>query len=314
MHFFDALLMLRQTTPLVGTVHLRDVNSEYTYNSDQCKNCYLIANAVGDEDCMYGRDFYNNVNCVDCDHILRCTLCYECLNSKDCWNCTFLQDCANCVDCDYGYYLKDCQNCLGCVNLRKKRFCIFNEQYSEEEFSRKKKMLTCVEIEKSYETLKRKMPRVFSIQLSCENCVGENIFNSKNVYQGFDVNDCQDCCYVEEVKEVKDSADISFLEYSELCYECSCNYILYNCNFCFMCTRSSNLEYCELCFNCKDCFGCVSLNHKQYCILNQQYSREEYEKRVAELKAELKKDGSYGRVFLPSPYPAEDTVVEWLQL
>lgn len=310
MSFFEDLLALRKSTPLVGSVRLKNINSDYTYNTDQCKNCYLIANAVGNEDCMYGRDLYGNQNCVDCDHILKCTLCYECLNSKECWNCTHLQDCANCADCDVGYYLKDCQNCIGCVDLRKKKFCIFNEQFSEEEFFRRKKTLTPSEIEEKFEELEQKTPRVFAIQLNCENCIGESIFNSKNIYPGFDVNGCQDCMYIEETKDVKDSVDISFIEHAELCYECSCNYIMYNCNFCFMCSNCTNLDYCELCFNCKDCFGCIGLNHKQHCILNRQYSREEYLKRVTELK----KDENYGRTFLPSPYPEEDTVVKWEKL
>ncbi len=267
MFFFNELLNLQKSTPRMGSVRLKNINSDYTHNTDQCKNCYLVANAVGNEDCMYGRDFYGNANCIDCDHILKCTLCYECLNSKECWNCTHLQDCANCADCDYGYYLKDCQNCIGCVNLRKKRFYIFNKQYSEEEFFNKKKSLTPSEIKKTYEELRQRTPHIFAIQLNCENCVGENIFNSKNIYRGFDISDCQDCCHVEEVKDIKDSADISFLEHSELCYECSSNHILYNCNFCFMCLSSTNLEYCELCFNSKDCFGCIGLNHKKYHIL-----------------------------------------------
>lgn len=314
MFFFDELLALQKSTPRIGSARLNNMNSEYTHNTAQCKNCYLLGNAVGNEDCMYGRDFYDNTNCADCDHILKCTLCYECLNSRECWNCSCLQDCANCLDCDYGYYLKDCQNCIGCVGLRKKKFCIFNEQYSEEEFSSKKKSLTREQIEGNYEKLKRKTPRVFAIQLNCENCTGESVFNSRNIHYGFDINNCEDCCYVEEVKNIKNSADISFLEHSELCYECSSNHILYDCNFCFMCLASSNIEYCEQVFNSKNCFGCIGLNHKEYCILNKQYSREEYEKQVAEIKKRLKEERTYGRFFLPSTYPVEDTVAAWLYL
>jgi hypothetical protein len=36
------------------------------------------------------------------------------------------------------------------------------------------------------------------------------------------------------------------------------------------------MEYSALCVGCTDCFGCVGLKKKQYCILNKQYTKEEY--------------------------------------
>ena len=33
-----------------------------------------------------------------------------------------------------------------------------------------------------------------------------------------------------------------------------------------------NIEYCISCFSSSDCFGCVGLNKKQYCIFNKQYN------------------------------------------
>ena len=36
------------------------------------------------------------------------------------------------------------------------------------------------------------------------------------------------------------------------------------------------MEYSALCVNCKNCFGCVGLKKKQYCILNKQYTKEKY--------------------------------------
>ena len=41
------------------------------------------------------------------------------------------------------------------------------------------------------------------------------------------------------------------------------------------------------CVGCKDCFGCVGLHKKQYNIFNKQYSKEEYEKKVAEIKQHM---------------------------
>ena len=35
--------------------------------------------------------------------------------------------------------------------------------------------------------------------------------------------------------------------------------------------------------------------NKEYCILNRQFSREEYAVAVAKIRAELKQEGSYGK-------------------
>ena len=38
-----------------------------------------------------------------------------------------------------------------------------------------------------------------------------------------------------------------------------------------------DIYYSFNCNNCSNLFGCVDLKHKQYCILNKQYTKEEYE-------------------------------------
>lgn len=175
MDFFQEFERLKLKTPRVASVIINSVNSDYCHNVDNCKNCYLIANGVGNQDCMYGRDFYGNTDCIDCDHIKTCTLCYSCVNCKECYNSNFLQDCANAVDCNYGYFLKDCKNCIGCVGLRKKEFHIFNKLYSKEDFFVRKKYLKANEIEQEFEQLKTQVPRRDMLQISAEHCLGDNI-------------------------------------------------------------------------------------------------------------------------------------------
>ncbi len=311
MDFFKEFELLKLKAPRIGSIRLNPVNSEYTHNTDHCKNCYLIANAVKNEDCMYGRDFYSNQDCVDCDHIADSTLCYECLNCKNCYDSSFLQDCEDCRDCSFGYDLKGCRNCISCVGLRKKEFYIFNEPYSKEKFFTKKKELSTAMVKNEMEKLKKIVPRLAAMQNDTENCVGDYIYHSKNAYSCFDIVECQDIGYLDECKKVKDSWDILTLENAELCYACSSNHILTNCNFCFMCVSSSDLEYCEFVMNSKYCFGCVSLNHKEYHILNRPYPREEYFKKVRKIKEQLKREGTYARTFLTPSYPWEDTVAIW---
>lgn len=314
MDFLAELKKVQLKGPRLGMLQLQALNSEYTFATDQCKNCYLIMNAVVNEDCMYGRDFYSNTDCVDCDHIFDCQLCYECVNLKHCYNCTYLQDCDNCRDCDVGYDLKSCTDCTGCVGLRKKKFYLFNEPLSEEKYKEKVKGLKPNEIWARMNELKEKTPRVYGQIIHCEDTTGDYVYDSQRAYSCFDVIGCQDVGYIDESRNLKDSWDISILEDSELCYEISSSHKLYNCNYCYMCVRSRDLEYCEFVMDSQFCFGCVGLIRKKFHIFNQPYSEEEYFKKLAEIKAELREKDEYGRVHFPSSYPIEYTLAEWGRL
>lgn len=140
-----------------------------------------------------------------------------------------------------------------------------------------------------------------------QNCFGDYISNSKNCFMSFNSYECEDATYTQDVIRTKDSMDIMFSDGTELCYECfSLGLRTYNCNFCSYVRGCADCEYGELLFSCKNCFGCVALQNKQYYILNQLYSREDYFKKVAEIKTELKEKNLYGR-HLPTTYKFEDT-------
>ncbi len=70
----------------------------------------------------------------------------------------------------------------------------------------------------------------------------------------------------------------------ELCYECI------DCDNCYKTKFSQESKECRDCFfmygcrNCSDCVGCVNLINQQFCIFNEKYSKEEYFKKLEELK------------------------------
>jgi hypothetical protein len=75
----------------------------------------------------------------------------------------------------------------------------------------------------------------------------------------------------------------------------------FNVHFCLYVFNSSDLLYCENMYSCKNCFGCSGLRNKQYCVLNKQYTKEEYEELVAEIIEHMQSLGEWGR-FFPSKY------------
>jgi hypothetical protein len=42
--------------------------------------------------------------------------------------------------------------------------------------------------------------------------------------------------------------------------------------------------------NCSFCLGCIGLKNKQFCILNKQYTKEEWYEKVDEIFAQMEQD------------------------
>ncbi|MBI4407564.1 MAG: hypothetical protein HY565_03640, partial [Candidatus Kerfeldbacteria bacterium] len=72
---------------------------------------------------------------------------------------------------------------------------------------------------------------------------------------------------------------------------------------------------------CRDCFGCIGLSNAQYCILNKQYTKAEYEQLLPKIKAQMMEQPYHdtaGRTytfgeFFPielSPFAYNETVVQ----
>lgn len=315
--FFEQFYELQLVVPRPPLVNNKAENSDYCNFADANKNCYLITAANNNEDSFYSWIMANNKDVVDCMNIIGCELCYECIDCHGCYNLRFSQYCENSKD---SAFLLDCSgvsNCLFCANLRGKKYHIFNKPASKEEYEKflnhlngshkaYKVALTKFEEFKKANPIKRAAHIVGS-----ENCVGNNIFNSKNVYFGFDTYDSQDMRYVEYGIDSKDCMDISFYDKAQLCYECT-SVMGYGYLFTTYCRDCVNILYCDNVHVCKDCFGCVGLRNKQFCIFNKQYSKEEYEKLVPRIIAQMKEHGEWGE-FFPIKYslfPYNETVAQ----
>ncbi len=53
-----------------------------------------------------------------------------------------------CNDVEYCSFCYNCENCFGCVGLNRKKFCIFNKQYSEEEYWKRLDELKCAMLDR----------------------------------------------------------------------------------------------------------------------------------------------------------------------
>ena len=137
--FFDQFRDLMREVPWYNKSVLRMVNSEHCANASDLKNCYLMFNSNVDEDCAYGNGVDRSKICLDCSHTTDSERCYEGFWLTRCSNSIFSSQCENSFNMMFSKNCSGCQDCFGCVNLRKKSYCIYNVEYSKEEYKEKMK-------------------------------------------------------------------------------------------------------------------------------------------------------------------------------
>lgn len=312
MDFWKEFQKLRETTPRAALFTTNVQNSPYTNFCVDSKNCHLLFAAAGCEDCYYGVNVINSKDCVDVHNVRNCTLCYGCIDCENCYNGNFLQDCRDSVECSYCFDCIGCESCFGSTSLRHKKYYIFNEPYTKEGYAEKMKEIKQWPrqlVEEKFNQLKLASPRSFARQINVENSFGDYLTNTKNCYFCFDAKEAEDCVYCDRPFGAKDCVDTANLfRNSELCYQVMSSIELHNANFCYLCWYGHDLEYAMYCFNSSHLFGCISLSRKEYYILNKPYGKEEWHKKVAEIKDQMRAEGSYGRM-LESDFPVEDSIL-----
>jgi len=104
----------------------------------------------------------------------------------------------------------------------------------------------------------------------------------KNCYLCFRTNFAENCAYTNTVDGTKDCFDIAFSNNSELCYEIVTTNKCYRAFWSQDCDDSHDVWFSKDLVGCSNCIGCINLRNQQYCILNKQYTKEEYTKLAGE--------------------------------
>jgi hypothetical protein len=286
MSFLEDYKKLLLETPKLALVQWSCENSEYTHFTNHSKDSFVCRGSGWQRDGYYLYWCYHGEDVVDCSYCEKMELCYECLDCMRCYGCDFCQDCKDCRDCIGCYDCTGCEECFGCVGLVRKKYHLFNEKVSQEEYETHVENILFTDDDEEFLKLKATLPRRDFV-LKSEDCMGNHIENSQRCYWGFDMVRSRDCMYCFNSYEVVDCVDCSFNKV-ELCYECVGGGWNFNCDYgCFL-LNCSDCRFCFQCQDCKNCFMCDGLHHKEYHILNEPCSgREEYEARVAEIWKEL---------------------------
>lgn len=315
--FFTQRDELNHKVPKKAMITKWSENSQYANDANYDKNCYLCFGLDHSEDCYYVSLWVMNKFCMDCFWLTESQQSYECLESCrmfDCQYCSYSVDCTNCFGC---HNCANCTHCFGCVSLENKSYCIFNEQYTakeyasrlQEKFANKKIPELLQEIQTFYLTKPRQALRI----IVSESCIGDDIKNCKNAIQCFHVGKSSDIKYGYDCFNAHNCLDIN-ISSSERLYECqTALWSAYHSAFCsFMNEYVRDCYYCADCSSCSHCFGCIGLQNKEYCILNTQYTPEEYESVVWKIIWNMIKDWQRWEFFPSSisPFGYNETVAQ----
>lgn len=309
--FFEQMDELMRQVPRISLMNKEHTNAEYCNFAWRNKDSYLCTTTGECEDAFYVKRSWNCRGIADCSNLTGCELCYESIDCTNCYACLWLQNSSDCTDCSLGYNLKNCKNCFGCYNLVNQSYCIYNEKFSPEEYGKKitelKKNLP-TEVEKFLAI--KTIPRKFMDATNVENCSGDAIYNSKNAQYCFDAHHLEDCKYVFDASHLKDAYDVNNDDHSELVYEACGSETNYMHRFNDICWFDQFLTYCSLCFHSEQLFGCVGMRKDKYCILNKQYSKEDFEALVPRLIQHMKENGEFGEYFpiTLSPFGYNETL------
>ena len=126
---------LTQPYKNIQAEHNENCIGDHLYDS---KNCFYCYDSKDLEDCRYCfRLFLTVKNSMDysgwgagSELVYECGACGDhAYNIKFCANCT-----TNVVDCEYCQQCTSSKDLFGCVGLKKKQYCIFNKQYTKDEY------------------------------------------------------------------------------------------------------------------------------------------------------------------------------------
>ena len=87
------------------------------------------------EDCRYvlnSRDVKDSYDFFA--YGMETALCYECVTIAHCYELKFCNYCMRSSYLQYCDTCWGCENCFGCIGLKDGKYCIFNKQYSKEEY------------------------------------------------------------------------------------------------------------------------------------------------------------------------------------
>jgi hypothetical protein len=302
--FLEQVEELSDKTPFsaLTSLYTSNKNCDYANGLAWSKDCFMVFWADFCDTVYYSSILNTLKYSVDCLRGFFSELCYDCVGLGRCYKTYFSDECDDCLEVYFSRNCYNCTNCVACVNLSGASNCIFNVKYSKAEYAKEIKKLdleswkSLNELEKKAQEFWKTLPfREFHGHSLNKNVNGDYIYESKNSKEMYISNGAEDCkwCQFITVRPVKDCYDYSgWGNNAELIYESSSvGENSSSISFSYQCWPDSlNLQYCIWNIAGKNNFGCVNLKRKSYCILNKEYTKDEFERLREKIIEDMKKN------------------------
>ena len=302
--FFEQLQELQEKVPHPHQSGVNNTGCDWCDDVWNSKNCYLSRSMEECEDLLYS---YRNIRVKNSIDMVICFHCEKCYDSSEChhsYKTFYSKHCHDCIDSYFLYDCRNCQNCFMCWNLRGKSYCIENKQYTREEYLEKLKSFNLgsyksIQNHKKYfeEIIPKEVVHRQNFNIKVYNSNGNYLLDCKNCHNCNTVSNSEDCYNCIRGLSSKSNIDNNGCWYMELSGNCGACIGGYAEKYSVW-SSSRYSEYLDLCIECEYCFGCVGLKKKKYCILNKQYTKDEYEVLKEKIISDMRNRGEYGQ-FLP---------------
>lgn len=307
---FEQFRVLQQRVPRKAQNLISCENCDFNNNLWNSKNAYLSFMSSYLVDCYYDYASWDVKDSIEVWYSKFIQLSHTIIASENLYQC---YDCERCFTSSNLHFCKrliGCSDCFGCYGLKHKRFHIFNEPVSEAEY---RDFLAAANLgsararaawKQQWNAFLASSPREATVTDDfSELSTGNYLFRTARSEQCFVATDVEDSSWLFESARIKDCADLDFSYSCTLCVDSASAIGCYQSAFLDNCQECTDSYYLSQCAHCTNCFLCIGLKRKSFCILNRQYSEQDYRRLTSVVVAAMTARGEWGRFF---PLPLSD--------
>src|SRR3989344_696328 len=284
--FFSQFSSLQVKIPRANLYQTNFISSEYCNYGLDFKECYLLFGGHDNERVYFANQIFDSCDSLDVDFSGKVEFSYDLFECQRTNKLFFSQYSMDCVESFYLIDCKNCMSCFGCIGLVNKQYHIFNQPVTKEKYQEFVKLNNVgsfknhQEFLKDLKKLQLSVPHRYARIYKSVNSDGDDLLEARNTHNSFSSAESEDSKFLFFVKsKAKDCYDNSFQGINtELVYEIAHGFSGNNVAFGVRNLYNQNTRYNEECHDCQNIFGCEGLRKKSFCILNNQYLKEEYEK------------------------------------
>jgi len=241
-------------------------------------------------------DVVNSMNVLN-----NCSYIYMSSGIMNSYNIFYSSNCLDLSDIWLSSNMLNCTHCIMCDGLESQKYCIESKQYSKSDYLDKKEAL--LRDKESFQKYRNNLNKQLSNFWS-ENVSWNAILESSDIENGaylYRVHGWRNLIMVawsEWDKEIYDTI-IAWAYKADNMYGVTLSWLNSNDIYCSYSVwiNASYVFYSYFLDTCSYCIWCIGLQNKSYCILNKQYSKEDWHIMADRIFWEMEQGGALWEFF-----------------